>query len=344
VDFRAFDTLGELTALGAAGIAIAALLYSRRPTPVRSSRLLRGTPLSDAAHNSVFVRTVARVLVPAIVILSVVLLVRGHQEPGGGFIAALIGGAGFALLYLAAPSESAARIRWPFLALIGAGIVVGTGTGLLGYFDGSFLRPLSIDILGPRDQAHHRPRVRRGRLPRRRRRRADRAEPPRPAAPHRTGGGRIRAGSDTRPESETRPCLEKGGLAMTVALTAGILVAGAVYLFLQREMLRVILGFILLGNAANLVLLAAGGTARRGEPFGTPADPSTIADPLPQAFVLTAIVIAFSITIFMLVLAVTGDNDDDTSDGTEPEDDDEPAEDDGVHPDEVIAAERGITS
>lgn len=148
VDFRAFDTLGELTVLGAAGIAIAALLYSRRPTPVRSARLLRGTPLSDAAHNSVFVRTVARVLVPAIVILSVVLLVRGHQEPGGGFIAALIGGAGFALLYLAAPSESAARIRWPFLALIGAGIVVGTGTGLLGYFDGSFLRPLSIDILG----------------------------------------------------------------------------------------------------------------------------------------------------------------------------------------------------
>ncbi|ODT11120.1 MAG: cation:proton antiporter [Microbacterium sp. SCN 70-18] len=148
VDFRAFDTLGELTVLGVAGIAISALLYSRRPTPVRSSRLLRGTPLSDAAHNSVFVRTVARVLVPAIVILSVVLLVRGHQEPGGGFIAALIGGAGFALLYLAAPSESAARIRWPFLALIGAGIVVGTGTGLLGYFDGSFLRPLSIDILG----------------------------------------------------------------------------------------------------------------------------------------------------------------------------------------------------
>ncbi|WP_431778421.1 DUF4040 family protein [Microbacterium aurantiacum] len=148
VDFRAFDTLGELTVLGVAGIAISALLYSRRPTPVRSARLLRGTPLSDAAHNSVFVRTVARVLVPAIVLLSVVLLVRGHQEPGGGFIAALIGGAGFALLYLAAPSESAARIRWPFLALIGAGIVVGTGTGLLGYFDGSFLRPLSIDILG----------------------------------------------------------------------------------------------------------------------------------------------------------------------------------------------------
>lgn len=104
---------------------------------------------------------------------------------------------------------------------------------------------------------------------------------------------------------------------MTVALTAGVLVAGAVYLFLQREMLRVILGFILLGNAANLILLAAGGTSRRGEPFGTPSDPSTIADPLPQAFVLTAIVIAFSITIFMLVLSVTGGGDDDTAAGTD---------------------------
>lgn len=102
---------------------------------------------------------------------------------------------------------------------------------------------------------------------------------------------------------------------MTVATTAGLLVAGAVYLLLQREMLRVVLGFVLLGHAANLVLMAAGGTDRRGEPFGTPADPSTIADPLPQAFVLTAIVIAFSITIFMLVLAVTGrDEDDDTTD------------------------------
>lgn len=110
---------------------------------------------------------------------------------------------------------------------------------------------------------------------------------------------------------------------MTIALTAGVLAAGAVYLFLQREMLRVILGFVLLGHAANLVLMAAGGTSRRGEPFGTPADPSTVADPLPQAFVLTAIVIAFSITLFLLVLSVTGTEEgDDTADGaTDPETD-----------------------
>ncbi|MGC5628622.1 cation:proton antiporter subunit C [Georgenia sp. Z1344] len=108
---------------------------------------------------------------------------------------------------------------------------------------------------------------------------------------------------------------------MTVALTAAILVAGAVYLMMQREMLRVVLGFVLLGHAANLVLIAAGGTSRRGLPFGTPDDPSSTADPLPQAFVLTAIVIAFSITVVMLVLAVAGGQDDDTADGSMEDDD-----------------------
>jgi multicomponent Na+:H+ antiporter subunit C len=101
---------------------------------------------------------------------------------------------------------------------------------------------------------------------------------------------------------------------MTLALAAGILVAGAVYLFSRREMLRVILGFVLLGHAVNLVLMAAGGTSRRVEPIGADLDPAVVADPLPQAFVLTAIVIAFSITVVMLVLAVTGRGDDDTAD------------------------------
>ncbi len=101
---------------------------------------------------------------------------------------------------------------------------------------------------------------------------------------------------------------------MTLAIAAGVLVAGAVYLFSRREMLRVILGFILLTHGANLIIFAAGGTDRRGEPIGADLDPAVVADPLPQAFVLTAIVIAFAITIVMLVLAVTGRGDDDLSD------------------------------
>lgn len=95
---------------------------------------------------------------------------------------------------------------------------------------------------------------------------------------------------------------------MTVAISAGLLMTAAVYLFLRKDMLRVTLGFVFLGHAAVLTLMATGGTFRRDEPFGTGSE--TAADPLPQAFVLTAIVIAFSITVFMLALTVTGHKDD----------------------------------
>ncbi|MEV1294293.1 cation:proton antiporter subunit C [Pseudonocardia sp. NPDC049635] len=110
---------------------------------------------------------------------------------------------------------------------------------------------------------------------------------------------------------------------MILALTIGILVAGAAYLMLDRSYLRAVLGFLLLGHAVNLLLFAAGGTQRRGEPLdGT--DPAAAADPLPQAFVLTAIVIAFAITIVMLVLAVTGRAGDDTADRDRPAEHPEP--------------------
>ena len=50
---------------------------------------------------------------------------------------------------------------------------------------------------------------------------------------------------------------------MTIAITVGLLMFGAVYLFSKRELLRVILGMVLLGHAANLAIIAAGGTDRR---------------------------------------------------------------------------------
>lgn len=150
VDFRALDTLGELTVLGVAGLAIVVLLRGRRaleprqPEPDVDSSL----PLADARANAFFTTTLTRVVGPLTVLLSVLLLLRGHQEPGGGFIAALMGGAGFALLYLAAPSDRAARIRLPYLVLIGLGVLVAAGTGFAGYTRGSFLAPFSVDVLG----------------------------------------------------------------------------------------------------------------------------------------------------------------------------------------------------
>lgn len=97
---------------------------------------------------------------------------------------------------------------------------------------------------------------------------------------------------------------------MTLALTIGVLTAGAVYLILQRGMVRIVLGFVLLSHAANLLLMSAGGVFHRGAPLLGRSATEALADPLPQAFVLTAIVIAFSITVYMLTLAATGTGDD----------------------------------
>ena len=99
---------------------------------------------------------------------------------------------------------------------------------------------------------------------------------------------------------------------MSIAIAVGMLTAAAVYLFMQRGMIRIVLGFILASHAANLLLFAAGNTAFRGVPYIGTSDYGEGADPLPQAFVLTAIVIAFSITMFMVTLAITTTGDDDT--------------------------------
>lgn len=99
---------------------------------------------------------------------------------------------------------------------------------------------------------------------------------------------------------------------MALALTVGVLIGGGVFMMLRRGMVRLIIGFALLSHGVNLLIMSTGGIDRRGEPLGYSPDPATTADALPQAFVLTAIVIAFAITMYMLVLAVTGDEDDDT--------------------------------
>jgi multicomponent Na+:H+ antiporter subunit C len=99
-------------------------------------------------------------------------------------------------------------------------------------------------------------------------------------------------------------------LAMIVAV-AGLVAAGT-FLVTSRSLSRIVLGFALLGHAAVLALLASGGPA--GSPpivDGEPA-PDT-ANPLPQALSLTAIVISFGLTLFVLALArrqqvLTGDD------------------------------------
>ena len=97
---------------------------------------------------------------------------------------------------------------------------------------------------------------------------------------------------------------------MILAFTVAVLVAGGTYLILQRSMVRAVFGISLLSHAANFVLLAAGVPAWRAEPLTDGAEPSLMGDPLPMAFVLTAIVITLAVTVVMLTFAVLGHNDD----------------------------------
>ena len=84
--------------------------------------------------------------------------------------------------------------------------------------------------------------------------------------------------------------------------TAGGLFAVGTYLITARSLSRIVLGFAVLGHAAVIALLAAGGPAGEA-PLANQADPSDIANPVPQALGLTAIVISFGLTLFLLALA-----------------------------------------
>lgn len=96
-------------------------------------------------------------------------------------------------------------------------------------------------------------------------------------------------------------------MTLGLALLAGLLTAVAVYLLLERHSLRVVLGLSLLSNAINVAILTAGGAARANaaivrEGASTPVPPWS--EPLPQALVLTAIVISFGVTVFLVALLV----------------------------------------
>jgi multicomponent Na+:H+ antiporter subunit C len=88
-------------------------------------------------------------------------------------------------------------------------------------------------------------------------------------------------------------------------LLAGLFFAAAIYLMLSSRIIRIMLGVSLLGNAVNLTLFIAGRMTREIPPVITTGDvlASTAANPLPQALILTAIVISFSFFAFLMVLA-----------------------------------------
>ena len=96
---------------------------------------------------------------------------------------------------------------------------------------------------------------------------------------------------------------------METALSAlvGLFFAAAIYLMLSKHIIRMLLGIALFGNAVNLLIFTAGRVASEVAPIipegARPLPPGPTANPLPQALILTAIVISFSFFAFLLVLA-----------------------------------------
>ncbi len=95
-------------------------------------------------------------------------------------------------------------------------------------------------------------------------------------------------------------------MEIALALVIGGLYAGAIYMLLRRSIVKLLIGLVLLSHAANLLIFTAAGLTRAQPPIvgdHLARATSGVADPLPQALILTAIVISFGVTAFALVLA-----------------------------------------
>ncbi len=90
--------------------------------------------------------------------------------------------------------------------------------------------------------------------------------------------------------------------SLVLIIIMGVLFACGVYAMLERSLTRVLIGFLLLGNAANLLLLIVMGDPGVAPFYGDAASPDDMSDPLPQALMLTAIVITFAVSAFLLAL------------------------------------------
>jgi multicomponent K+:H+ antiporter subunit A len=149
VDYRGFDTLGEISVLGIAAVIICALLAGFQPPGP--------APLPGNAHerHPPLLGVVVRALLPLTALVSVYFFLRGHNLPGGGFIAGLVLAIGLILLYVAHGADwMQARLRVDFRTWIGAGLLVAAATGVASFaFGAPFLTSsyvyLPLPLIGP---------------------------------------------------------------------------------------------------------------------------------------------------------------------------------------------------
>ena len=138
VDFRGFDTFGEIIVLGIAALVIFAATEALLTGPA-AERLRTWTPdyprAGDAHPMMMVVNT--RVMMPAILMVAVYLFLRGHNQPGGGFIAGLVAAIALVMQYMASGFAWAdARQRFPYHGVVGFGVLVAGLTGIAAWFFG----------------------------------------------------------------------------------------------------------------------------------------------------------------------------------------------------------------
>ncbi|MFN6171304.1 MAG: monovalent cation/H+ antiporter subunit A [Burkholderiales bacterium] len=153
VDYRGFDTLGEIAVVGMAGLIVALLLRDfRLPNTPFDGQF--GVKLAENARVSLLLNTVTSLLLPMALIVSIYFYLRGHNQPGGGFIAGLVFAVALILQYVAVgqrAAEARARLRYPIWigwGLLFAG-VTGLGSALVGFpFLTSTFKYFSFPLIG----------------------------------------------------------------------------------------------------------------------------------------------------------------------------------------------------
>ena len=346
-------TVGRRTGARGSTRDDAALAMSRRfAAATRDAWLVAGRTLAPERRSIIF-EVVTRLIFHSMIVFSIYLLLAGHNLPGGGFAGGLTAGLALTIRYLAG-----GRFELREATPVGAGTLLGIGLAtaaavrsaplLLGgqvfqsaivelwlpvFGDIKFVTSTIFDIgvyivvvglaldvlrsLGAEIDEHFEEQQADG-----------------PSEDREDGG--------SRPDMRRRRNHRQGesmSVNLTLLTVMGALYACGIYLILERSLTRVLLGLMLLANATNLLILATGGYAGLAPIFDKDTPAGDYNDPLPQALILTSIVISFAVTAFMLgiiyrtwVLARQDEIQDDAEDRRVAETPSFDAEDDAVIP------------
>ena len=147
VDFRGYDTFGEIIVLGIAGLTIFALMEALLNGP--ASRRLRNTDYSQDRsrdRHPLMMVVATRAMLPIAVMVGVYIFLRGHNQPGGGFVAGLVISIALLMQYMASGfGWTQTRQRFEYHSMIGWGVLVAGITGAAAWLGGA---PFLTSIYG----------------------------------------------------------------------------------------------------------------------------------------------------------------------------------------------------